>query len=172
MSSDGRFISYRSAASNLVPGVTDMVPNVFLYDRASRATTLITASRFGHSTAENRSLTPVFSGDGHTLLFESWAGDLISNDFNHNVDVFALRLYGDTTIPAFTVSVSPAADSASFWLSWPVVAGKTYRAQLKLNLDDTTWQDLNGPISVIGDRAYLNDPAQGSTPRFYRIVAF
>jgi len=173
ISSDARFISYRSSANNLVPGVTNMVPNIYLYDRSSGAIRLITASRFGDSIADNRSLTPVFSGDGQTLLFESWADDLIPNDFNHNVDVFSLELYGGTVVPAFTVSLSPAADPVpSNWLSWPVVPGKTYRVQFKQQLEDPAWQDLNGQISIIGERGYFNDAASGNTHRFYRIVAF
>jgi hypothetical protein len=134
---------------------------------------LITTSRFGDSIADARSLVPVFSGDGRTLLFNSWAGDLVPNDFNHNIDVFALGLYSDTVIPDFAVSVSPAADPVpSNWLSWPVMPGKTYRVQFKQNLQDPTWQDLTAQISIMGDHGYLKDEAPANTQRFYRIVSF
>jgi hypothetical protein len=149
------------------------VPDIFLYDRSSGATTLITASRFDGSSADNRSLGPMFSGDGRTLVFESRASDLIANDFNNNVDVFALGLYGGTAVPAFAVSVLPAvASDPSNWLSWPVVPGKTYRVQFKQNLDDAAWQDLTGQISIMGGRGYLKDAVPATTQRFYRIVAF
>ena len=48
ISPDGRFVAYRSAADNLVPGDSNGVPDVFLYDRTSGATTLLTASQFGN----------------------------------------------------------------------------------------------------------------------------
>jgi Tol biopolymer transport system component len=173
VSSDGRFVSYRSAASNLVPGDTNGLPDVFLYDRLSGATTLVSASRFVRNSADNRSLTPVFSGDGRTLVFESWASNLIPNDFNNNVDVFSIALYGGASMTNFTVSVLPWSGSApSKWLSWSVVPGKTYRAQFKQNLNDSTWQELGSPISIIGDRGYIQDTDSSATQRFYRIVGF
>jgi Tol biopolymer transport system component len=173
ISSDGRFVSYRSAASNLVPGDTNALPDIFLYDRLSSVTAMITASRFGGSSADNRSLTPAFSGDGRTLVFESWASNLIPNDFNNNADVFALGLYSGAAVPEFAVSVLPAAGSVpSNWLSWPVVPGKTYHVQFKQNLNDSVWQELNGRISIVGDRGYLQDGVPSSTQRFYRIVGF
>jgi hypothetical protein len=173
INSDGTFVSYRSAASNLISGYTNEVPGIFLYDRSSASNKLITASRFGGRGADNRSFLPVFSGDGHTLVFESWASDLIPNDFNNKNDVFALGLDSGTTLSSFEVSVFPAAGSPlSNWLSWPVVPGKTYRVQFKKNLNDEAWQDLNGQMSIIGDRGYLKDPTPVTTERFYRIVGF
>jgi Tol biopolymer transport system component len=173
ISSDGRFVSYRSAASNLVPGDINGVPDIFLYDRLSGATTLVTASRFDSASADNRSLMPVFSGDGRTLVFESWASDLIPDDFNNNLDLFALGLYSGTGELQFQATIVPATSLApGRWLSWPAVPGKSYRVQFKDSLEDPAWQDLNGQISVLGDRGYLKDGTSATTQRFYRIVAF
>ena len=96
ISPDGRFVAYRSAADNLVAGDTNGVPDIFLYDRLNGTTTLLTTNRFGHGSADNRSLTPVFSADGGTLAFVSWASDLIPNDFNSSADIFALDVYNGT----------------------------------------------------------------------------
>ena len=174
ISSDGRFVSYRSAADNLVPADTNALPDIFLYDRLCNCTTLISASRFGGTSADDRSVTAALSGDGRTLVFVSWASDLIPNDFNNNADIFARGLYGGTSVPEFIVSALPAAGAApSQWLSWPVVPGKTYRVQFKQNLNDPVWQDLGGQISIIADRGYLkNDAGLSAAQRFYRIVGF
>lgn len=173
VSSDGRFVSYRSAASDLVPGDTNTMSNIFLYDRSIGATTLVTASRLGRGVADNPSLAPVFSGDGRTLIFGSWAGDLIPGDYNQNSDVFALGLYDGTPMTCFAISVAPSMDSApSNWLSWPVIPGKAYRVQFKLKLDDPSWQDLNGQISIMGGQGYLKDAAPATAQRFYRVEAF
>ena len=171
ISSDGRFVSYRSDASNLVPGDTNQVPDIFLYDQLTGATTLITGNRFGG--ADNRSLSPLFSGDGRTLVFQSWAGDLTLNDFNRELDVFALSFYKADEVSPFPVTVLPAGGATpSSWLSWPIISGKSYRVQFKQSLDDAIWQDLRGQISLLGDRGYFQDAVPTSAQRFYRVVAF
>jgi len=35
---------------------------------------------------------PVLGGDGRTVLFQSFASDLVAQDFNNNRDIFVLRL--------------------------------------------------------------------------------
>ena len=79
---DGRFITYRSFASDLVPGDTNGVPDVFFYDRLAGSTSLLSLSAWGDYPANNRSGYPVFSGDSQTVVFQSWASDLASQDFN------------------------------------------------------------------------------------------
>jgi len=92
ISPDGRFVAYRSSASDNVPGDFNGVPDLVVYDRLNRATILVTLNQSTYSTADNRSLKPVFSGGGTTLLFVSWASDLLDNDFNHGSDLFAWNL--------------------------------------------------------------------------------
>jgi Tol biopolymer transport system component len=172
LSSDGRFVAYRSAASNLVPGDTNGVPDVFIYDRLNSTTTLLSASRLGMSAADNRSLAPVFSADGQTLMFQSWASDIVAQDFNYGSDVFAFSLYSSSPIPLFSAAIVPGAGSGQGpWIIWPVLPGKTYSVQFKNTLRDAEWQPLNGSVTVVSNQAYLNDPSPGSGPRFYRVVA-
>jgi hypothetical protein len=69
ISSDEKFVSYRSAASNLVPGDTNEVPDIFLYDRSSGATALITGGAPPFSARErSRGLPPMRSAQGPRLL--------------------------------------------------------------------------------------------------------
>ena len=67
---------------------------MFLYDVSNNATILISANMSGTASADGVSLQPVFSADGQTLFFQSWAADLVTNDFNHGSDLFALNLAG------------------------------------------------------------------------------
>jgi Tol biopolymer transport system component len=92
LSADGRFVAYRASASDSIPGDLNGVPDVVLYDRLSDATILVSLGRNGNTTANNRTLKPMFSGDGSTLMFQSWASDLASGDFNQFSDLFALKL--------------------------------------------------------------------------------
>ena len=170
ISPDGRFVAYRSAASNLVPGDFNGVPDVFLWDRLTGATMLLSVSQWSDSSANNRSLTPVFSGDGTTVFFESWASDLVPYDFNGWSDIFAVSLLSSGTIPLFRAAIAPA-PGPGIWISWPAVPGKSYRVQFKNTLADPAWQDLAGSVSLVGAHAYLNDLAAPGSQKFYRVVA-
>jgi Tol biopolymer transport system component len=92
ISPDGRFVAYRSMASNCVPGDFNEVPDLFLYDRLNGATTALSLNPSGTNTANNRSSGPMFSGDGQTLVFLSWASDLLAGDYNGGGDLLALNL--------------------------------------------------------------------------------
>jgi Tol biopolymer transport system component len=165
ISADGRFVAFRSAATNLVAGITNGVPEIFLYDRQTGSNSLWSVSRFGNFSPDNRSLSPVFSGDGRTLIFQSWASDLTPQDFNHNGDVFAFAfLYA-----AIAADPTPG---QGVWISWPFAPGSNYRVQFRTGLSGSAWQDLSGTVTNIGNKAYLQDPEPGSGQKFYRIVCF
>ena len=173
ISSDARFVVYRSVATNLIPGDTNGRLDLFLYDRLSGATTLVSASRFGSSAADNGSLNPVFSGDARTLAFQSSASDLVPNDFNRNSDIFALNLYPSNAIGSFAVQALPTnIQGQGPTLIWPAVPGKTYSVQFKNSLTDPSWQPLSGEVALVGDRAYFTDLATPPSQRFYRVVGY
>jgi Tol biopolymer transport system component len=157
---------YRSSASNIVAGASpgNGMPNLFLYDQSSGTTTLLTASRFGSYGADNRSLTPAFSRDGQTLVFQSCASDLAAGDFNHSSDIFACPFFYVTLTPGANPNVGPT-------LSWPVIPGLTYHVQFKNQLSDANWQEMSSPL-VVGIRGYFSDLTSGCTQRFYRVVAY
>ena len=108
-------------------------------------------------------IVPFFSGDGHTLVFSSYASDLLGGDFNHSSDVFALGLlYASITagLPGFGPTIS-----------WPARPGETYHVQFKDALTDAVWQEASDVITITGDRAQLTDLAPSNSQRFYRIAA-
>lgn len=171
ISPDGRFVAYRSFAGNLVPGDSNGVPDIFLYDRNSGATTLLSVNWSGNASGANRSSNPFFSADGQTLVFQSAAYDLVTNDFNRNGDVFAVNLFAAGLIPVFYVQAIPGTPSSPTpTLVWPVLSGKTYQVLYKNNLTDPAWQVLNGNITILGNTAYFTDPNPAAGQRFYRIV--
>ena len=168
ISTDGRFIAYHSSASDLVPGDTNGVPDVFIYDRLTGTTTLLTSSRFGPWSACNRSMDPVFSADGEVLFFESAAADLLEHDFNNQLDVLAYNIISSADIPVFQVSLAPAGQGIA--LTWPVPAGTICLVQFKNSITDADWQDLTTGVVIVGNQGYLRDFGSGSQ-RFYRVVA-
>ena len=165
ISADGNFVAYRSAAGNVVAGDTNGLADIYLYERQSGATSLLTASRYRSAAADNRSLAPAFSGDGRTVIFQSRASDLAAGDFNYAEDVFAFAFLYASIVPE-------AGPGQGFWVSWPFAPDSNYRVQFKNSLSDSVWQDLGGSITNVGNKAYLKDPAAGLSRRFYRVMAY
>jgi len=172
ISNDGRFVAYRSTATNLVTGATNGVPNVFLYDRQTGANTLLSANTSGMA-GNNRSLIPMFSGDGQTIVFQSWASDLIAQDYNQANDLVAIKIATSNPTPVFVGQmVFAPATLQSPTLTWPAVNGKTYQVLFKNRPTDAVWQTLNGNVWVSGNQGYATDLAPNPSLRLYRVVAF
>ena len=121
--------------------------------------------------ANNRSGYPVFSGDGQTLVFQSWASDLAPRDFNQSGDIFALKLATSGTNQVFSAELvfRPAAGGLPT-IVWQAQPGASYRAQFKDDLADPQWQDLPGGASLVGDHGYALDLLPSIGKRFYRVV--
>lgn len=92
VSGDGRMVVFSSRASNLVPGDTNGWTDVFVRDMAIRATFFISVNPRSGQAGSRLSGTPVLSDDGTTVVFGSYAGDLIPADGNEQRDLFLLRL--------------------------------------------------------------------------------
>ncbi|MGO8701871.1 MAG: hypothetical protein ACLQVY_29670 [Limisphaerales bacterium] len=186
ISEDGRYVAYRSSASNLVPDDANGLPDVFLYDRLTGGTTLISVSQFGARSANGHSGNPVFSGDGQTLFFQSWASDLAPGDFNQAGDVFALSLStnglgGLTNVPPsleFSGLVMPAAGSQNGTnqgptLLWQAIPGVGYQVQFKNSLTDPEWEALPVAATVVGAQGQIIDLTPNrEQQRFYRLISF
>jgi hypothetical protein len=163
ISPDGRFIAYRSAASDLVADSTNGIPQLIVYDQWTGSNALLSTDPTGTISGDNRSLTPVFSGDSRTVVFASWASNLATNDFNHTSDVFAFAfLYANVTL---------GAPGQRPTITWPFVSGHSYQVEYKNNLTDSVWQPVAGTININGNQASMVDPSPADGQRFYRVVA-
>jgi hypothetical protein len=164
ISADGRFVVYRSFATDIVSlPATNGLPNFYLYDALANSNALLSASIYRPGTADNRSAMPFFSGDGHRLVFNSIASDLLGGDFNHSGDVFALGLLY-TSITTGLPGLGPT-------ITWPGRPGETYHVQFKDALTDVVWQEVSGVVTITGDQAQVTDLAPSNSQRFYRISA-
>jgi len=93
ISPDGRFVAYRSVATNLVAQDTNGAADVFLYDQLTSATTLVSANPAGNTTANAESRAPVFTGDSQILVFQSWASDLVAQNSSPNGGLYTFNPY-------------------------------------------------------------------------------
>lgn len=76
LSANGRYVAFASSATDLVPGGTNDVGNVFLRDLRRRTTELISVTHDG-SPADDASWTGGVSADGRYVLFVSMATNLL-----------------------------------------------------------------------------------------------
>ena len=133
--------------------------------------------------AADRSLKPVFSADGQTLFFQSWASDLSGNDFNNGSDIFALDLAlplpgsgggggggGSGSGPSVQL-VPVGAVGPNPIIHWPVAGGESYQVQYKTNLTDPAWLNLPGNAVFLGLTGYISDPVPSADHRFYRVIS-
>jgi pimeloyl-ACP methyl ester carboxylesterase len=82
ISSDGRYIAYESEATNLIDSDTNGATDVFLYDRETRITSLVSKNSVGRS-ANAASISPAISANGNIIAFQSYATD-ISGSFEES----------------------------------------------------------------------------------------
>jgi len=114
ISADGRYVAFRSGASNLVPGDTNGDTDVFVYDRDTGATARVSVASNG-SQANGESRLPALSGDGRYIAFESEASNLVPADSNGQWDVFVHdRQTGATTRVSVASNGSPANGASDF----------------------------------------------------------
>lgn len=165
LSPDGRFVSFRTLATNIVTGPGGITRQIVLYDRQTGSNTLVSVSRFTGGPGDDHSMRASFSADGQTLLMQSWASDLVPGDFNHSGDVFARTILTAVILPSVTPGPGP-------WLYWPTIPGNNYSVQFKNRFADPLWQDLPGSITKLGVKAWFQDNTPAPAQRFYRIVAF
>jgi Tol biopolymer transport system component len=87
ISDDGRFVVFRSNATNLVAGDTNQRFDIFVHDRTSGQTARVNLPA-GGGEADNHSYEPALSGDGGWIVFESDATNLVLDDTNRARDIF------------------------------------------------------------------------------------
>lgn len=92
MRGDGRFIVFATAAGSLVLNDSNGFSDIFVHDRVQRTTMLVSRSRLGPRSASGGSSRPVMAADGRTVVFQSFAGDLVEGDYNERQDIFVVKL--------------------------------------------------------------------------------
>jgi Tol biopolymer transport system component len=92
ISADGRYVVFSSDATNLVDGVIDGNTNIYMHDRVTGSTTLVSVSGYGQR-AYNDYWGSSISADGRYLAFSSDASNLVDGDTNGVPDIFVIDLW-------------------------------------------------------------------------------
>ena len=104
ISGDGRFVAFRSLASNLVAGDTNNVNDVFVHDRSCGRTARVSVAS-GGAQANSDSHEPAISANGRFAGFFSVSSNLVAGDTNGAYDIFVHDRHSNSTT---RVSVSNA----------------------------------------------------------------
>ena len=87
ISSDGRFVTFLSISTNLVPGDLNGQQDVFVYDRTNNTIGRVSVDANGNE-GDNGSYYPNISSDGRFVTFSSDATNLVAGDTNNKRDIF------------------------------------------------------------------------------------
>ena len=97
ISAEGRFITFESNSTNLVPGDTNNSSDIFVRDRLTDITARISVNSIGNQ-GNSDAFNPAISADGRFIAFESNSTNLVADDTNNISDIFWRdRLNGTTT---------------------------------------------------------------------------
>lgn len=155
ISTNGQFVAFISTATNLVTGVTNASPNLYLRDLFSGTTTLETVGldgtlRTGYCT--DFSMTP----DGRYLLFVSTHTNLTTNTVTSVANVY-LRDHLLATTELITVRATNSSLSASLGGDEPSISDDGQKVMFH-----SMSADLGGPA----DNVFLRDRANQTTTCF------
>ncbi len=97
VSGDGRYVTFQSYATNLIPGTSADVRKVFIRDRNND--TLLLASLNGSGVpGDGSSKEPALAADGRHIVYSSKAANLVPDDTNDKRDIFAYDYIGPPTL--------------------------------------------------------------------------
>jgi len=99
ISGDGQIIAFQSRASNLAAGDTNAADDIYVHDRSTAITTLVSVSVNG-AAGNDASSDPAVSDDGRYIAYASEASNLVSGDTNNTTDVFVYDRVNRTTTRA------------------------------------------------------------------------
>ena len=151
LSDDGRYVSFRSYASNLVVGDTNGVSDVFVHDRLTQVTTRVNING-GYQTVAESGETRI-SGNGEWVYFLT--GDLLLAGGRlvlHHLPT------GLTTCPvAGTTFTDPYRDPRISRYGQHVAYGDTFGRAYRRDL----WNGITTPISVLPNGTHVTGSSHG-----------
>ena len=91
---DGRYVIYTSQTNDSSFADVNEVSDIYARDLVRDTTMLLSPASDGTRSGSGASTMPILSADGRTILFQSFADDLVAGDFNFSRDVFIVHLGG------------------------------------------------------------------------------
>jgi len=159
ISTDGRFVAFESFASNLVPGDTNLSPDIFVHDRQTGVTERVSVSSVG-AQGDWNSCFPSISPDGRFVAFLSDASNLVPGDTNGVRDVFVRDRQSGTTERVNLSSTGEQAVGGSWGSSDPSISADGRFVAFESDANNIVPGDTNGRADV-----FVRDRRTGVTER-------
>lgn len=156
ISRNGRYVLFLSSATNLVPGDTNGVTDVFVRDTQTGATERVSVAGDG-SEGNGGSGNSVISADGRYVAFISDANNLVVDDTNDQSDLFLRDRVAGTTQ---RVSVSSTGDQANDFATNAYVSANGRYVGWDSPATNLTADDTDGERDV-----FVRDLQTGTTER-------
>lgn len=156
ISSDGRYVTFRSSANNLVAGDTVGQSDIFVHDRDTAITTRVSVDSSGIQ-GNSFSGSPSISGDGRHVAFASSASNLATGDTNGVQDIF---VHDRTTLATTLVSIDSGGVQSNSDADRPSLSADGSR----IAFDSTATNLVPGDTNARQD-VFLRDLAAGTTSR-------
>ncbi len=149
ISADGRYVAFRSRASNLVGGDTNGLDDIFVHDRQIGQTMRVSVAT-GGTQGNSGSGTPAISADGRYVAFLSYANNLVVGDTNELDDIFVHdRQTGQTT----RVSVATDGGQGNNYSGLPAISADGRYVAFHSAASTLVSSDTNGfPDVFVHDR--------------------
>jgi Tol biopolymer transport system component len=154
ISADGRFVAFDSEASNLVAGDSNDTYDIFVFDRVTRVTEMVSVSGDG-TYANDLSADPAISADGRFVSFTSMASNLVADDTNDTFDIFVHDRVAGTTE---RVSVGAGGEQSDRTSSTSSMSADGSRVAFTSAASNLVEDDDNGSSDV-----FVHDRTAGAT---------
>jgi hypothetical protein len=157
ISTDGRYVTFTSAATNLVSGDTNGAGDIFLRDRTAGTTERISVAS-DETEGNGTSGGSAISTDGRYIAFTSGATNLVSGDTNGKTDIF-LRDRTAGTTERISVASDETEGNGDTYLSVVISADGRYIA-----FTSGATNLVSGDTNATND-VFVRDLAAGTTER-------
>jgi Tol biopolymer transport system component len=144
MSRDGRYVSFSSDATNLVPNDGNGVADVFVRTVEAGRTSRVSVSTGGVEGDGGGGYASI-SAHGRYVAFDSFAANLVANDGNHVTDVFVHDLRTGRTRRA---SLSRSGDEGDGESRYPFISSDGRFVVFQSDATNLVANDANGTTDI------------------------
>lgn len=174
ISFNGRYVAFRSTATNLVTGDTNGKADIFLRDLQKQTTIRVSLANNGSQLVGGDSSLPTVSGDGTEVLFLSAATNAVAGDANGKPDVFVRNANAGFTerisVTSGEAALTAGADTAAMSSNGRYVVFDSATTQVAGDADSGTDIFLRDRVlgstevvSIADDETASNAPCQFPT---------
>ena len=153
ISADGRFVAFASDADNLVPGDTNGAMDIFVHDRTTHDTFLVSVTSSGVQ-ANGASEKPTLSADGRFVAFLSLADNLVKGDTNGMHDIF---VHDRVTQRTTRVSVASSGTQANYRSDYSAISADGRFVAFESLADNLVLGDISDWDLFVRDRQLVPD---------------